>query len=283
MTNEKISRRDILRATAMGACAIALLPRLDGKLRAQTAQPATASRVLRAKVTPKAIIFDTFGTVVDWRGSVIADGEEWGKAKGIQIDWARFADRWREQYHPSMDKVRKGQLPWTNLDALNMMALEKNLEEFHITGVTQEEKDRWNHIWHRLKPWPDSVAGLTRLKKKYIISPLSNGNVALLTNMGKFAGLPWDVILSAELFHHYKPDHETYLMAAAMLELKPEEVMLGAAHRFDLDAARECGLRTGFIYRPKEFGTPAEADKAKPGDYDVVATSIIDMAAQLGV
>jgi 2-haloacid dehalogenase len=162
------------------------------------------------------------------------------------------------------------------------MALEKNLEEFHITGLTEEEKDHWNHVWDRLKPWPDSVAGLTRLKKKYIISPLSNGDVALLTNLGKFGGLPWDVILSAELFKHYKPDHETYLMAAAMLGLKPDEVMLGAAHRFDLDAARECGLRTGFIYRPKEFRTVAEADQAKPGDYDVVATSMVDLAAQLG-
>jgi 2-haloacid dehalogenase len=151
-----------------------------------------------------------------------------------------------------------------------------------MTGLTEDEIDHWNRVWHRLKPWPDSVAGLTRLKTKYTIAPLSNGNVSLLTDMAKNAGIPWDLILSAELAHHYKPDRETYLTAAELLSIKPGELMLGAAHAGDLSAARKAGLRTGFIYRPNEWGPGGKADKAKPGDFDVVSTSAIDLAAKLG-
>jgi len=230
----------------------------------------------------KALVFDTFGTVVDWRGSITQEGEAWGKARGLQIDWARFADRWRAGYAPSMDKVRKGQLPWTKLDDLHRALLEDLLKEFHIEGLTEAEKDHWNHVWHRLKPWPDSVAGLTRLKKKYLIAPLSNGNVALLTNMAKNSGLPWDAILGAELARHYKPDREVYLSAADFLGVKVPEVMMVAAHMGDLRAARELGLRTGFIYRPNEYGPTRQADKANPGDFDVVSTSMLDLASKMG-
>src|SRR5438477_4087316 len=234
----------------------------------------------------KALVFDTFGTVVDWRGSIIKEGTEWGKTKGLQVDWGKFADRWRAGYGPSMDKVRKGEMPWTNLDALHRMILEQLLMEFRMMpSLTEAEKDHLNRVWHRLKPWPDSVAGLRRLKKKFIIAPLSNGNVALLTDMAKNAGLPWDLILSAELARHYKPDREAYLTAIELLELKPEEVMMAAAHIQDLDAARSLGLRTGFVYRPIEYGPNQRvrhADKASPGQYDVVAKDIIDLAAQLG-
>ncbi|HYR82448.1 MAG TPA: haloacid dehalogenase type II [Terriglobia bacterium] len=230
----------------------------------------------------KALVFDTFGTVVDWRGSITQEGEAWGKARGLQIDWARFADRWRAGYAPSMDKVRKGQLPWTKLDDLHRALLEDLLKEFHIEGLTEAEKDHWNRVWHRLKPWPDSVAGLTRLKKKYLIAPLSNGNVALLTNMAKNSGLPWDAILGAELARHYKPDREVYLSAADFLGVKVPEVMMVAAHMGDLRAARELGLRTGFIYRPNEYGPTRQPDKANPGDFDVVSTSMLDLAAKMG-
>ncbi len=230
----------------------------------------------------KAIVFDTFGTVVDWRGSIVAEGEAWGKSKGLKIDWAHFADRWREGYAPSMNKVRKGELPWTKLDTLHRMVLEQILKEFNINGLTEAEKEHWNLVWHRLKPWPDSVPGLARLKKKYTIAPLSNGNVSLLTDMGKNAGLPWDLILSAELAHHYKPDPESYLTAAELLSIKPNELMLGAAHSGDLNAARKAGLRTGFIYRPNEHGVGGRADNAKQGEFDVVAASMIDMAGQMG-
>ncbi len=256
-------------------------------LRAAVCLPGLAAGMLRAqgsKMTPapKALVFDTFGTVVDWRGSIIAEGAEWGKAKGLTIDWAKFADRWRAGYGPAMSKVRKGELPWTKLDALHRMILDDLLKEFNITGLNEEEIDHWNRVWHRLKPWPDSVAGLTRLKKKYIIATLSNGNVSLLTNMAKYSGLPWDTILSAELAKHYKPDHEVYLTAADLLGLKPEETMMAAAHFGDLRAARDCGLRTGFIYRPNEYGPGRHADKAKPGDFDVVANDIVDLAKQMG-
>ena len=231
----------------------------------------------------KALVFDTFGTVVDWRGSVIAEGATWGKAKGINIDWTRFADRWRAGYAPAMDKVRKGRMPWTKLDVLHRIVLDELVKEFGILGLTEEEKDHWNRVWHRLKPWPDSVAGLNRLKKKFTIAPLSNGNVSLLADMAKNAGLPWDLILSAELARHYKPDREAYTSAVELLSLKPEEVMMTASHRSDLAAARSYGLRTGFIHRPDEFGSMREGDTAKPGEFDIVANDMLDLAAKMGV
>jgi 2-haloacid dehalogenase len=232
---------------------------------------------------PEALIFDTFGTVVDWRGCIIAEGNAWGKAKRVDIDWAGFADRWRAGYAPAMEKVRKGEMPWTKLDDLHRMILDEMLLEFRMMPVmTEEEKDHWNRVWHRLKPWPDTVAGLTRLKKKFTIAPLSNGNVALLTEMAKNAGLPWDLILSAELAKHYKPDREVYLTAVDLLGLQPGQVMMVAAHTNDLDAARSFGLKTGFVYRPHEYGPSRQGDKASPGQFDAVAKDIVDLAAQLG-
>jgi len=202
----------------------------------------------------KACVFDIFGTVVDWRSSVIAEATRRGKAKGLNIDWAGFTARWRLGCRPAMDKVRKGEVPWTKLDDLHRMILEDLLKQYKIEGLSEEEKVNWAHVWRRLKPWPDSVEGLSRLKKKYIISPMSNGNVALMTNLAKFAGLPWDVILGSDLVEHYKPDREMYLSAPLYLDLKPQQVMMCAAHASDLQAARSYGLRTGFIYRPNEYG-----------------------------
>src|SRR5262245_34792537 len=165
------------------------------------------SSVARVPVTAKALVFDTFGTVVDWRGSIIEEGKVWGKTKKIEIDWAGFADRWRAGYAPAMDKVRKGELPWTKLDDLHRMILEDLLMEFRMMpSLAEAEKDHLNRVWHRLQPWPDSVPGLRRLKKKFTIAPLSNGNVSLLSDMARHAGLPWDLILSAELAKHLKPD-----------------------------------------------------------------------------
>jgi 2-haloacid dehalogenase len=230
----------------------------------------------------KALVFDTFGTVVDWRGSIVAEGVSWGKQKGIAVDWGHFADRWRAGYAPAMDKVRKGEMPWAKLDTLHRMLLEDLLKEFQITGLSEEEKDHWNRVWHRLKPWPDSVAGLARLKKKFTIAPLSNGNVSLLAEMAKNAGIPWDLILSAELARHYKPDRESYLTAVELLTLRPEEVMMTAAHRNDLEAARSFGLRTGFIHRPDEYGPSRRGDAAKPGDFDVVSEDMVDLAQKMG-
>jgi len=237
----------------------------------------------------KALVFDTFGTVVDWRGSIIKEGEQWGREKNLQIDWGKFADRWRAGYGPSMDKVRKGALPWMKLDDLHRMILDGLLKEFNITGLTEEEKDHWNRVWHRLHGWPDAVEGLTRLKKNYIIATLSNGNVSLLVEMAKFAGLPWDTVFGSDLFHHFKPDREVYLGAVDLLSMKPSEVMMVAAHPPDLNAAASCGLRTGLVPRPLEGGpggappppvvtnSPAQPARA----FDVVATDFIDLAAKL--
>jgi 2-haloacid dehalogenase len=250
------------------------------------AQPSAsgAGSMNSASGTVRACVFDTFGTVVDWRTSVIAEATRWGKAKGIQLNWVEFADRWRMGYAPAMDKVRKGELAWTRLDDLQRMILDDLLHEYGIHGLSEQEKTDWSHVWRRLKPWPDSIEGLSRLKTKYIISPLSNGNVALMVNLAKFAGLPWDLILGSDLVRHYKPDREMYLSAPSYLDLKPEEVMMCAAHVSDLRAARSCGLRTGFIYRPEEFGggTAGVPDKAKSGDFDLVCESIVDLARQLG-
>ena len=232
----------------------------------------------------KACVFDTFGTVVDWRNSVIAEATHCGKIKGLKVDWAEFTDRWRLGYAPAMDKVRKGEIPWTKLDDLHRMILEDLLTQYKIEGLSEEEKVHWAHVWRRLKPWPESVQGLTQLKTKYIISPMSNGNFALMAHLAKFGGLPWDVVLASDLVRHYKPAREMYLSAPAFLDLAPEEVMMCAAHVSDLQAARRYGLRTGFIYRPDEYGGGAvrAPDKAKPGDFDVVSTSIIDLAQQMG-
>ncbi len=232
----------------------------------------------------KALVFDIFGTVVDWRASVIAEGVAWGKAKDLNIDWAEFADRWRLGYKPAMDKVRKGEIPWTRLDDIHRMILEEVLKEFKIAGLTEEEKVSWTHVWRRLKPWPDSVEGLTRLKKKYVIAPLSNGNIALMTELSKFGGLPWDAILGAELVRHYKPDREVYVSAYYYLDLKPEEVMMCAAHASDLQAARSNGLRTGCSFIAPEFGSGpiGVLDRASSADFDLVSASIIDLAQQMG-
>jgi 2-haloacid dehalogenase len=232
----------------------------------------------------KALVFDVFGTLVDWRNSVIAEGVAWGKATGFQIDWVEFTDRWRLGYRPAMAKVRSGELPWTRLDDLHRMILDDLLEEYHIRGLSEDDKVNWAHVWRRLKPWPDSVAGLSRLKTKYVVAPLSNGNIALMVGLAKFAGFSWDAILGAELVKHYKVDREVYLSVPYYLDIKPEQVMMVAAHRNDLDAARSCGLRTGFIYRPNEFGggKAGVPDKAQSGDYDVVAVSATALAQQLG-
>jgi 2-haloacid dehalogenase len=262
-----MTRRQILKSASIGAAAFAC--------------GASGQDSAHVRPSVKALVFDTFGTVVDWRGSIIEEGQAWQKTKGISIDWGHFADRWRAGYAPSMDKVRKGEMPWTNLDQLHRELLEGLLKEFHIEGLSEAEKDHLNRVWHRLKPWPDSVAGLTRLKKNYTIAPLSNGNVALLANMAKHAGIPWDLILSAELAKHYKPDREAYLTAVSLLELKPEEVMMCAAHSNDLMSARSFGLRTGFIHRPNEYGPARKGDDARPGDFDVVSTDIMDLASQL--
>jgi len=276
-----VDRRKFLAGAGSGGAAI-LLSQLDPA----SAQPAKRNqRAVKPELANvRALVFDTFGTVVDWRSSVIAEGKTWGKAKGLNVNWVDFTDQWRLGYRPVIDKVRNGEIPWVRLDDLHRMILEDLLKEFKVDGLTEEEKVSWSHVWRRLKPWPDSVQGLTRLKANHVIAPLSNGNIALMTSLAKFAGLPWDVILGAEIARHYKPDREVYVSAYDSLDLKPEEVMVCACHAADLRAARTNGLRTGFVYRPDEYGDGPVGvpDKAKPGDFDVVSVSIVDLAQQMG-
>jgi 2-haloacid dehalogenase len=231
---------------------------------------------------PIAIVFDTFGSVVDWRGSLIADLSAYGAKRGIAADWTALVDAWRAAYHPSMERVRKREVPWTKLDDLHRGSLDGLVAKFGITGLTEDDLRHINLGWHRLDPWPDSVGGLTRLKRRFIIGPLSNGNVALLTKMAKHASLPWDVVFGSDLFGHYKPDPETYLGVARLLDLAPGEVMMAAAHNNDLAAARRSGLMTAFWPRPTEYGPHQKRDFAAEQDWDVVAKDIEDLAEQLG-
>jgi 2-haloacid dehalogenase len=231
---------------------------------------------------PVAIVFDTFGTVVDWRGSLIAELTAFGKECGINPDWAAFVDAWRGAYQPSMERVRGGELPWTKLDGLHRMSLDRLIEDFGITGLSEEDRQHINLGWHRLKPWPDSVPGLTRLKRRFIIGPLSNGNVSLLTNMAKRAGLPWDMVFGSDLFGHYKPDPETYLGVCRLLDLEPGQVMMAAAHNYDLAAARKLGLMTAFFPRLKEYGPHQAQDSKAEQEWNIVAEDIEDMAGKLG-
>jgi 2-haloacid dehalogenase len=235
-----------------------------------------------AKPAVKALVFDVFGTVVDWRSSIIAEAEAFGARKGIAIDWAALVDQWRGGYQPAMQRVRSGELPWTKLDALHRMTLDRLLREFGVSGLDEAETDWLNRAWHRLKPWPDAVAGLTRLRRRFLLGTLSNGNVSLLTNMAKNAGLPWDCILSAELVRHYKPDPETYRMALELLSLQRGEVMLVAAHNSDLAAAAAEGLATGFVARPTEYGPHQVKDIKAEHEFDIVARDFVDLADQLG-
>ncbi len=229
----------------------------------------------------KALIFDVFGTVVDWRTSIIRQGEQFGQANGVSADWEAFADAWRGKYQPFMAKVRDGELPWTNLDALHRMALEELLSEFGIQGLSEEKKAELNLAWHRLDPWPDSVPGLYRLKRKFIIAPMSNGNVALMTNMAKNGGLPWDCILGAELARHYKPDPESYQTAVELLGLQPHQVVMVAAHQNDLLAAQKLGLKSAFVPRPMELGPRRRPDATPDPSFGLVAQDFVDLADQL--
>jgi 2-haloacid dehalogenase len=229
---------------------------------------------------PKALVFDVFGTVVDWRTSIVLEGEDLGRKKNLDVNWAAFADAWRSRYAPSMERVRSGKIPWTKLDDLHRASLEELLREFGVEGLSEQEKDHLNRVWHRLDPWPDAVEGLTRLKNSYVIAPLSNGNVALLVDMAKKAGLPWDLILSAELVRRYKPDPETYLMASDLLDLRPDQVMMVAAHVDDLRAAQEIGLRAAYVPRPLEFGYGGEVAPPDPS-FDLVAGDFIELDREL--
>jgi len=229
----------------------------------------------------KALTFDVFGTTVDWRSTIIREGRELGKQNALNVDWSQFADEWRAGYQPAMQRVRSGDLPWLNLDALHRLILDDLLTRFEIKGLTKEEKDHLNRVWHRLDPWPDAKEGLERLRQQFIVAPLSNGNTSLLVNMARHSDLNWDCVLSAELARHYKPDPEVYLTAAKLLGLSTKLVMMVAAHTGDLLAAQSLGFKTAFVHRNEEYGPSQTTDLEPDPSVDIVAKDFNDLAERL--
>ena len=231
----------------------------------------------------RAILFDTFGTLVDWRASLIDELTAFGFARGIEADWPALVDAWRGAYRPSMDRVRTGAQAWTNLDALHRASLDALVQQFGITGLSEPDLRHINFGWHRLRPWADVVPGLTRLRVRYILAPLSNGNVSLLVDLARFGGLPWDMVCGADLFGHYKPDPQTYQGACHLLSLEPEQVLFCAAHNDDLAAAQGHGMHTAFIPRPGEYGPAQTRDLTPAGRWDLVAPGLDALADQLSL
>ena len=226
----------------------------------------------------KVLAFDVFGTVVDWHGSIMREID----AMELQVDSNRFALAWRAGYVPAMQKVMSGELAWTRLDDLHRIILDKLLAEFKIKHLNETQKTELNHVWHRLDAWPDAVRGLARLKTRFTICTLSNGNLGLLTNLSKHASLPWDCILSAEIFRKYKPAPDTYLGVAKVFDVYPDQVVMVAAHQSDLDAAAQCGLQTGFIERPLEYGSSQIKERVTQAENSFHAKSISHLADLLG-
>lgn len=224
------------------------------------------------------LVFDIFGTVVDWHGSIVRELA----ATLPEVDGDAFARAWREGYQPAMQRVRGGERGWVPLDRLHREILDGILPRFGLERLGEAQRAELNRVWHRLDPWPDSVAGLTRLKTRFTICSLSNGNIGLLTDMAKRAGLPWDCVLSAEVFRAYKPDPRVYLGAAEVFGVAPAEVMMVAAHHEDLAAARACGLATAYIERPLEFGAAHPKDVSPLAQNGWHARDLLDLAAQLG-
>ena len=230
----------------------------------------------------RALVFDVFGTVVDWRASVIEELERVGRSKGLARDWPRFADMWRQGYGEGMRRINDGADEWVNVDVIHRRKLDSLIEEFNVTGLSESETDHLNRVWHRLRPWPDSVEGLTKLKSRYVIATLSNGNVGLLVNMAKFGGLPWDCVLSSELFGIYKPHPDVYRGAARLLGLQHREVAMVAAHSSDLRGAGKAGLKTILVPRPDEYGRGKTADAPGPDDsFDLIAPDFIALSNTL--
>lgn len=226
----------------------------------------------------KVLAFDVFGTVVDWHGSIAREVN----ALGLGVDGEKFASAWRAGYVPAMDRVRRGDLGWTKIDDLHRIILDSILPDFGLQAMDESRRRELNKVWHRLDPWPDAVAGLARLKSKFTICTMSNGNLGLLANMAKRGGLPWDLILSAEVFHHYKPDPQAYLGVGQVFDLPAAQTMLVAAHKEDLRAAAASGMRTAFVTRPLEFGAHRTVDISRDAAFDFHATDFPDLASQLG-
>lgn len=229
----------------------------------------------------EALTFDVFGTVVDWRAGIRRDGAALGARHGLAVDWAAFADAWRGRYQPLLSDVREGRRPWVILDQLHREGLDQVLAQFGITGLDSATREDFVRAWHRLDPWPDVVGGLTRLRRRYILATLSNGNVRLMVNMAKRAGLPWDAVLGAEMAKAYKPSPESYLTTARLLDLPPARCMMVAAHYYDLVAARAQGFRTCYVWRRDEWGTGEKNDLPADHGLDLVVEDFAELADRL--
>jgi 2-haloacid dehalogenase len=233
-------------------------------------------------VAVKALFFDVFGTLVDWRSSVAREAEGILKPLGHTLDWPAFADAWRKEYQPAMEEVRAGRIPFCKLDVLHLYNLEKILPRFGIAKLDDAAKHDLNLAWHRLDAWPDTASGLVRLKKKFMLAPVSNGHISLMVALARRNGLLWDAILGSEIAGDFKPKPRVYLTACEAFDLAPAECMMVAAHPNDLAAAKECGLRTAYIARPDEYGL-GRAARTPEGKVDYIATTLEDLANQLGV
>lgn len=233
----------------------------------------------------RAVLFDTFGTVVDWRAGVARQAAAFAAERGQKLDGEAFADEWRALYQPAMEAIRTGTRDFATLDTLHRENLDQVLRRhgFDPERLGAETLEELNKSWHGLPPWPDSVEGLAAIRRRYIVGPLSNGNTSLLLDMARNAGLPWDVIIGSDMTRTYKPLPQAYLRTAEFLDLDLGEVMLAAAHNSDLHAAREAGLATAFIVRPTEYGPGQTTDLAPESDWDLAASSIPELAGLLGV
>jgi 2-haloacid dehalogenase len=230
----------------------------------------------------KALVFDVFGTCVDWRGSVIRDVQAVAQARGVTVDVDAFADEWRrEGYIRGIARIRAGEMPYVGSDTLFSRKLDELLPKFGLTGLSEDETADLSNAWRRLDPWPDTVVGLERLKTRFVISPLSNGSFVTLTSMAKRAGMPWDCIISTELRQTFKPEREAYMLAATLLDVRPDQVMLVAAHDSDLRAAQSFGLHTALVPRPQEWGPNAPPLPAPDPSFDFVAGDFLELAAKL--
>ena len=230
----------------------------------------------------KALTFDVFGTVVDWRGGIARELAALGAARGFSVDANAFALAWRARYQPAMERVRSGEIGFVKLDVLHRENLDRVLSEFGLGDLTEADRAHLNLAWHRLDPWPDVVAGLNRLKPKFVLATLSNGNVALMVDMARRAGLPWDAVLGAEVVRHYKPQPEAYLKTAEFLGLAPVQCLMVAAHEGDLEAASACGLRSAYVHRPREYDDAGAAPMPDAKAFDVVAADFLELAERLG-
>ncbi|GAC1300221.1 MAG: haloacid dehalogenase type II [Vulcanimicrobiaceae bacterium] len=226
----------------------------------------------------RALVFDVFGTLVDWRTSVVRDLERFGEARGVACDWTAFVDAWRDAYVPAMDRVRRGESPWLNLDALHGESFDALAERFALPPLDAASRAWCVRRWHELEPWPDVRPGLERLRRTKLLGTMSNGNVALLVDLARFGDLRFDLIYSAELPRRYKPDPQTYLGAVGLLGLEPHDVMLVAAHNGDLGAAARCGLRTAFVARPTEYGPAQKKDLVPDAGWDVAVRGLGELA-----